>query len=114
MRFMCMHKVDAKHEAGANPTPELIQKMGQLVGRSLKAGIFKDGAGLHRSSTRARVTFSGDKPSVERGPYAGSNELIASFAMITTTGIDRAIELAIELGRAAGGREIEVGPVVEG
>ncbi|HUS33636.1 MAG TPA: YciI family protein [Kofleriaceae bacterium] len=110
-----MHKVDSKMEAGEPPPPELIQKMGQLVGRSLKAGIFKDGAGLHRSATRARVTFRGGKPHVERGPYAGDNELIASFALVSLpTGIERAIELATELGQAAGGREVEVGPVVEG
>ena len=115
MLFMCMHKVDAKMEAGERPPPELIQKMGQLIGRSLKAGIFKDGAGLHRSATRARVTFAKGEPRIERGPYAGSNELIASFALVsTTTGIERAIELGVELGRAAGGREVEVGPVVEG
>lgn len=114
MLFMCMHKVDAKMEAGERPPPELIQKMGQLVGRSLKAGIFKDGAGLHRSATRARITFAKGEPSVERGPYAGANELIASFALVSTTGIERAIELGVELGRAAGGREVEVGPVVEG
>jgi hypothetical protein len=33
---------------------------------------------------------------------------------ITTSGLDRAIELATELGEAAGRREIEIGPVVEG
>jgi hypothetical protein len=114
MLFMCMHKVDAKMEAGDRPPPELIQKMGQLVGRSLKAGIFKDGAGLHRSATRARITFAKGEPRVERGPYSGSNELIASFALVSTTGIERAIELGVDLGRAAGGREVEVGPVVEG
>ena len=53
-----MHKVDANMEAGVRPSQELIQKMGQLVGRTLKAGIFKDGAGLHRSANRARVTFA--------------------------------------------------------
>jgi hypothetical protein len=114
MRFMVMHKVDTKMEAGERPPQSLIQAMGQLIGRSLKAGIFKDGAGLHRSASRARVTFAGGTPSVLHGPYAGSNELLAGFAMIATTGIDKAIDLAIELGRAASDREIEVGPVVEG
>ena len=66
MKFMCMHKVDANMEAGNPPSQELIQKMGQLVGRTLKAGIFKDGAGLHRSAARARVTFHGGTPSVKR------------------------------------------------
>ena len=113
-RYMCMHKVDAKMEAGEPPSQDIIQKMGQFVGRHLKSGVFKDGAGLHRSAKRARVTFTGSKPSVERGPYAGSNELLATFALISTTGIEKAIELAIELGTAAGNAEVEVGPVVEG
>ncbi len=114
MRYMVMHKVDARMEAGERPPQTLIQEMGRLIGRSLKAGIFKDGAGLHGSASRARITFDGTHPTVVRGPYAGSNELIASFALISTTGIEKAIELAIELGQAAGRLEIEVGPVVEG
>src|SRR5688572_27887455 len=115
MRFMVMHKVDSKMEAGAPPDQEIIHDMGRLIGRSIKEGIFKDGAGLHRSATRARVSFGGDgAATVERGPYTGRNELLASFAMIATTGIEKAIELATALGEAAGKREIEIGPVVEG
>lgn len=114
MRFMCMHKVDAKMEAGERPSQELIQKMGQFIGGLLKSGTFKDGAGLHRSASRARVRFTGGTPSVERGPYDGGNELPASFALISTTGIETAIVLATELGTAADNAEVEVGPVVEG
>jgi hypothetical protein len=115
MRFMVMHKVDKKMEAGERPDQSIIKNMGQLIGRHLKSGVFKDGAGLHRSAQRARVTFSGGTPSVERGPYAGTNELLAGFAMVSVdTGIEQAIELAKQLGVAAGNREIEVGPVVEG
>lgn len=118
MRFMVMHKVDAKMEANEPPSQKIIQEMGELVGRSREAGIFKAGAGLHRSATRARVTFADGRARVERGPYAGANELVASFALITAPRIDRAldqaVELAIELGEAAGHREVEVGPVVEG
>src|SRR5687767_15028016 len=110
MRFMVMHKVDATMEAGERPSKSLIAQMGNLIGRSLKEGIFKDGAGLHRSASRARVTFPGGEPEVVRGPYAGGNERLASFALVTTTGMDHAIELATLLGEAAGGREIEIGP----
>ncbi|HEY5924231.1 MAG TPA: hypothetical protein VIV11_21285, partial [Kofleriaceae bacterium] len=91
MRYMVMHKVDAKMEAGEPPSPGIIEGMGKLVGRTIKSGVFKDGAGLHRSAARARVTFKDGTTSVERGPYAGGNELLASFAMIATTGIDKAI-----------------------
>jgi hypothetical protein len=113
MRFMVMHKVDAKMEAGERPSKELIAQMGNLVGRSLKEGIFKDGAGLHRSAARARVTFADGQPAVTHGPFTGGNELLAGFAMVTTTGMAHAIELATQLGEAAGRREIEIGPVVE-
>lgn len=115
MRFMCMHKVDAKMEAGERPSQELVQKMGQFVGRHLKSGVFVDGAGLHRSAARARVSFGADgQANVERGPFEGKNELLARFALITTTGIEQAIERATELGQAAGRCDVEVGPVVEG
>jgi hypothetical protein len=113
MKVMVMHKVDAAMEAGERPSKSIIEGMGRLVQRSIKEGIFKDGAGLHRSATRARITFVDGKPTIERGPYAGRNELVASFAMISTTGIEKAIELGTQLGEAAGHREIEVGPVVE-
>jgi hypothetical protein len=113
MRFMVMHKVDAVMEAGERPSQTIIVEMGKLIQRYLKAGTFKDGAGLHRSAARARVRFAGGEPTVTRGPYAGDNELLAHFALVATTGIDEAIELATQLGAASGRREIEVGPVVE-
>lgn len=114
MRFIVMHKVDAKMEAGDPPSQDIIKNMGQLVGRALKAGTFLDGAGLHRSATRVRLVFDGGKRTVVRGPYTGSNELVATVAMIKATSMDHAIELATRLATAAGDREIEIGPVVEG
>jgi hypothetical protein len=114
MRFMVMHKVDAKMEAGERPSEEIIHKMGRLVGQAIKDGILHDGAGLHRSAQRVRLVFDGDRSEVVRGPSTGSNELIAGFAMIKAKSEDHAIELATTLARAAGEREIEIGPVVEG
>lgn len=114
MRFIVMHKVDAKMEAGERPSKEMIQNMGQLIGRTLKAGIFKDGAGLHRSASRVRLTFDGPQRTVTRGPYTGGNELVASFALVQTSSLDEAIELATQLAHASNDREIEIGPVVEG
>jgi hypothetical protein len=113
---MVMHKVDAKMEAGERPDQRIIENMGKLIGRHIKSGVFKDGAGLHPSATRARITLRAGEPTVLRGPYAGNNELLASFYLISTTGVEKAIELATQLGRAIGEREseIEVGPVVEG
>jgi hypothetical protein len=113
MRFIVMHKVDSKMESGAPPDGEIIKSMGQLVGESLKQGIFLDGAGLHRSARRVRLRCKGGKCDVERGPYAGANELVASVALVRAESIDAAIELARRYGAALVDGEIEVGPVVE-
>jgi hypothetical protein len=113
MRFMVTHKVDAQMEAGGPPSPRIVQEMGALVQDALKAGVFKDGAGLHRSARRVRLTFAGGERTILRGPYAGSNELIASVAMIKATSMEHAIEIATRVAAATGDLELEIGPVVE-
>ena len=94
MRFMVMHKVDALMEAGGPPPGRIIQEMGEFVQRGIKSGVFKDGAGLHRSAQRVRLGFDGGNRTVTRGPYQGSNELLASFAMVEGESIDHAIDVA--------------------
>jgi hypothetical protein len=113
MRFMVMHKVDATMEAGGPPSLEIIRDMGALVQGSLKSGVFTTGAGLHRSARRARLEARAGESVVTRGPYAGKNELLSSFAMIKAASLDEAIERARQLARILGDVEIEVGPVVE-
>lgn len=113
MRFMVMHKVDALMEAGGPPPERIIEEMGQLVQSGIKSGVFKDGAGLHRSALRVRLVFDGGQRTVIHGPYQGSNELLASFVMIKASSIDHAIEIATRVATAAGDAEIEIGPVVE-
>jgi hypothetical protein len=113
MRFMVMHKVDAKMEAGSKPDPRIIQSMGALVQESLKNGVFITGAGLHRSEKRVRVKSAGGRCEVSSGPYAGENELVASYAMIKVKSLEDAVSHAQRYALAEGDCEIEVGPVVE-
>jgi len=110
MRFIVMHKVDANMEAGGPPSQEIISNMGALVQGSLKTGVFLNGAGLHRSARRVRVESNGQQTS---GPYAGQNELVASFTMISAKSLDAAVGHAKTLQSELGGAEVEVGPVVE-
>jgi len=113
MRFMVMHKVDAKMEAGAPPDPHIIQSMGALVQESLKNRVFITGAGLHRSEKRVRVKSAAGRCVVSPGPYAGENELLASYAMIKVKSLDDAVGHAQRFALAQGESELEVGPVVE-
>jgi hypothetical protein len=110
MRFIVMHKVDAAIEAGDPPSPEILERMGELIGESTKAGVCLDGAGLHRSARRVRVSPDGK---AEHGPYAGENELVQSMAMIKAKSMEEATGHAARFSRAAGSVEIEIGPVVE-
>ena len=104
MRYMVMHKTDTKMEAGERPSGELLANMGKFIGDNLKSGVFKDGAGLHRSAQRARVA----KGKVTKGPFTEGREL-TSFKQIEADSLDHACELA---GKLSDG-EVEVGPVVE-
>ncbi|HEY0189765.1 MAG TPA: YciI family protein [Kofleriaceae bacterium] len=108
-----MHKVTPELEAGTPPRPGLVQEMGALVGGLVKSGKMLAGAGLRPSAERVRLTFEGGGPVVKHGPYEGSNELLASCALIRTTTMDQAIAIATRIAAATGDRELEVGAVTE-
>ncbi len=113
MRFMVMHKVDAKMEAGGPPDQQIIQNMGALVQESLRSGVFITGAGLRASKDRVRLKSVGGECSVTQGPYSGENELLASYTMIKVRSMDNAVVHAQAFALAGGDAEVEVGPVVE-
>jgi hypothetical protein len=113
MKFIVMHKVDAKMESGAMPSKDIFENMGKLVGGSIREGIFKDGAGLHRSAKRVRLRWRDGKREVTRGPYAGDNETVAGFAMVKAKSIEDAMAIADRFANPTGEDEIEIGPVVE-
>lgn len=113
MRYIVMHKLDPGLEAGGPPEQDIIQNMGALVQESVKSGIFKNGAGLHRSALRARVSCVAGECTVTRGPYQGSNELVAALAMVKAKSLEVVIEHVQKLARSLGDCEIEIGPVVE-
>jgi len=119
MKIISMHKVDAAMEAGKLPSQELIQGMGQLMGEMRRASAFADGDGLRQSHTRARVRVKGAGPgpgqgvTVERGPYAGGNELVERLTRIRVKDMDEGIAWATRQAEATGA-EVEVGPITEG
>jgi hypothetical protein len=113
MKVISMHKVNAAMEAGALPDPELIQGMGRLIGEMRRSGVFVDAAGLRPSGTRVRLRFSGSGRTIERGPYAGSNERLAAVLQLTVGDMDEAIGWASRYAKAVGDVELELGPVTE-
>lgn len=113
MRYMIMHKTDARWEGGAKPSPELIQRVGGMVGDLVKSGVLLAGEGLGPSSQGARVTLSRGKATVAPGPFAGTGALPARYAMFRAGSVEEAADHAGRFGRIFGDVVVDVRPVNE-
>jgi hypothetical protein len=113
MRYMIMHKTNAHYEAGPKPEPEVIQRVGGMVGEMIGAGILKGGDGLCPSSQGARVRLAGGKATVQAGPFPGDGALPSRYAQFRAATLDQAAEIAARFGRIFGDVTVDVRPAVE-
>ncbi len=122
MRFILMHKTNPRWEAGEVPSPELIARVGQLLGEMAKAKVLLSGEGLRASSLGARLVRSRGTLTVREGPFEGRNELPAGFDILRADSLDEAVAWAsrqAEIAEIMGGTEemeaveIDVRPVTE-
>ena len=88
MRFIILHKTNAHWEAGARPGPELIARVGSLLGELAAAGVLVSAEGLRPSCEGVRLRFSGGKRTVIKGPFDANHELPAGFTILRTQSID--------------------------
>jgi hypothetical protein len=65
--------------------------MGKFNEELAKAGVLLAGEGLHPSAKGARVKFSGKDRIVSRGPFGGTNELVAGFWLWQVGSLDEAV-----------------------
>jgi hypothetical protein len=116
MRYIIMHKTNAHWESGAIPSPELIARVGRLLGGLAKAGALLAGEGLRASSHGVRLRFAAGRRTVLNGPFEADNELIAGFSILRTRSLEDAIEWATRQARVLGpleNVEIDIRPVTE-
>ena len=113
MRFVIMHKTSAHWEAGALPSPELIERVGTLLGELGKAKVLLGGEGLRASSQGVRLTLSGGVQTASPGPFRGDNELPAGFSLLRAESMDEAVEWASRQAGLLGEAEIDVRPLTE-
>ncbi|RPI52525.1 MAG: hypothetical protein EHM55_16320 [Acidobacteria bacterium] len=113
MRFMIMHKTNAHWEAGAIPSPELIARVGKLIGELAKANVLLGAEGLRASSEGVRLTFTGGTRTISKGPFTGTNELPSGFSLLRVESLDEAIAWATRQAKVLGDVEIDIRPVTE-
>ena len=113
MRFIIMHKTNAHWESGAIPTPELIARVGTLLGTLARAGVLLGAEGLRASSEGVRLRFSAGTRTVINGPLEGNNELPAGFSILRARSLEDAVEWATRQASVLGDMEIDIRPVTE-
>jgi hypothetical protein len=113
MRFIIMHKSSPYWEAGGVPSLELIARVGKLVGELAASKVLLGAEGLRASSEGARLTFSGGRRTIRKGPLEGNNELPSGFTILRVRSLDDAIEWASRQAKAVGDVEVDIRPVTE-
>src|SRR5437763_1890407 len=94
MRFMMVVKASKDSEAGIMPTEEQLSEMGKFNEEMMKAGMMIEGNGLEDSSKGARIHFSNKKATVENGPFANMEELIAGYWVVKANSKQEVIDWA--------------------
>ena len=92
MRFMIIVKATKDSEAGVMPSETLLTQMAAYHEELQKAGVLRDGSGLHPTSKGWRIKYSGEKRTVVDGPFAETKELIAGYTIIEVKSRAEALE----------------------
>jgi hypothetical protein len=96
MRFMMLviPKGYETAKPGTVPDAKAVARMMKYNEELQKAGVLLSLDGLHPPSMGARVSFSGGKPTVTSGPFAGARDIVGGYWMIQVRSKEEAIEWA--------------------
>ena len=92
MRFMSI--VTSAHNG--MPTPELMEAMGKLADREIKAGRMIDMGGLMPLADGVQVRIRDGELSVIDGPFVEAKEVIGGYAISELRSKEEAVALAKE------------------
>jgi hypothetical protein len=90
-RYLSLVKVEEK-AAAQGPSPELMQRMGELIEEMTKAGVMLDTAGLTPTSEGTRVRWEDGRLSVTDGPFTEAKEVIGGYSIVQCKDRAEAIE----------------------
>ncbi|KPI16602.1 YCII-related protein [Actinobacteria bacterium OK074] len=91
-RYLSLVRVDESTVPADGPSPELMQRMGDLIEEITKAGVMLDTAGLVPQAQGKRVRWEGGKVTVVDGPFTESREVVGGYALMQCKDLDEAVE----------------------
>ena len=114
MRVMVLVKATEDSERGILPTAEMLKAMGEYNEKLVKAGIMRDADGLKPSSAGKRVAFDGSRRTVNDGPFAQTEELVAGFWLWDVKDMEEAVAWVKRCPNPMPGpSEIQIRPLYE-
>ena len=93
MRFMYIVTSPQPH---VGPTPAMIEAMGKLADREIKAGRMLDNGGLLPVQTGAQVRIADGKLSVIDGPFVEAKEVVGGYAIFELRDKEEAVAMGKE------------------
>ncbi|MGW7525353.1 YciI family protein [Streptomyces sp. NPDC054783] len=93
-RYLSLVRIDESSAPAEGPSPELMQRMGELIEEVTKAGVMLDTAGLTPSAEGTRVRWEGGRISVTDGPFTETKEAIGGYALMQCKDKAEALEWA--------------------
>src|ERR1700748_2668867 len=100
-------------EAGAPPTPQMIERMGALIKQNFAEGKLTSTEGCGPTSHGALVSYSKGKLNVTDGPFSEAKEIIGGFALFRLNSKQEAIAEAREFLEIAGEGTVEIRPIFD-
>jgi hypothetical protein len=93
MRFMY---IVTSPQPMTGPSPALMEAMGKLAEREIKAGRMIDNGGLMPLQQGARISIAGGKLGVTDGPFVEAKEVIGGYAIFELRDKAEALAMAKE------------------
>ncbi|MCC5476768.1 YciI family protein [Streptomyces sp. NPDC059680] len=93
-RYLSLVRIDESSAPAEGPSPELMQRMGELIEEVTKAGVMLDTAGLTPTAEGTRVRWEGGRISVTDGPFTETKEAIGGYAIMQCKDKAEALEWA--------------------
>ena len=93
-RYLSLVRIDESNLPAEGPSPELMQRMGELLEEITKAGVMLDTAGLLPSAQGTRAHLKGGDVSFTDGPFTESKEVVGGYAIMQCKDKAEALEWA--------------------
>ncbi|MET9501275.1 YciI family protein [Streptomyces sp. NPDC006622] len=116
-RYLSLVRIDETNMPADGPSPELMERMGELIEEITKAGVMLDTAGLLPSAQGTRVHLNGGEISVTDGPFTETKEVVGGYAIMQCKDRAEAMEWAKRFLKVHGDEwtlTLEVREIAEG